>query len=421
MNAPREPGSGASVRILGALALVLASGSLLFEGVIRPAGGGFKGYVDFAPYYRGAVALVRGLDPYDLATTDAIGKELGVTEAEGFRYLYPPVFALLASPLAALPYPAAKAVWCALNVALLLGTIFLLPGAVVPNPQPAERRLVLFLAAAFLPVLETLRLGQANLIPLFLAVFALHALGRGRPVSAGFAVGLASATKVTPAALLGLFLFRRQWRAFLSGGASAAALLVLGFAVCPSESFGSFRGHVLTWYARGHASVSNQSPQGFFLRALTGAASPQSPDPSDPATQTAAALARVVALAVLATVGLVLLRKRRATLAEEFGLVLSTLPLVSAITWVHHLVLLLPAFAAVFLGLVREGTPPRGKAALAIVAYALVALPLGYDHPAMRVPALLPLVSTKLAGTLILFGILLRDVAAGSRDVSGGP
>ncbi|HET6201525.1 MAG TPA: glycosyltransferase family 87 protein [Planctomycetota bacterium] len=402
------------VRTLLALALGLALGAFLFEGVVRPVGGGFKGFIDFAPYYRGAVALRRGENPYDLGTTDAIGRERRVPESEGFRYLYPPTFGLLAAPLGLLPYQAAKAVWFVLQLALVAGAALLLPGAVVPRPGREDRLLVGFCFATFLPVLETIERGQVNLLLLFLLVLALRDVETGRSLRAGLAVGLATAIKGTPALLLPLFAVRRQWRAFAAGLASASLLLAGGFAVAPPGSWESFRRLVLPWYARGHAWVANQSPQGFLLRLFLGSTSEVSPDALDPATGRAATIARIVALLALAVTAIVVLRGRRAGLPLVYGLVLAAIPLATAITWVHHLVLLLPAFAALFL-------VPRAKGSLdrpslpGIAAFALVALGLGYDHPAMRTPLLLPLVSTKLLGTILLWFLLLRAVLASHR------
>ena len=409
MTAPSAAGEGApATRLLAALALGLACASFGFEGVLRPAAGGFEGFIDFAPYYKGAAALARGLDPYALAVTDRLGEELGVTEGKGMRYLYPPFFGLVAAPLALLPYPLAKAAWHGLGLASLAGAVLLLPGALLAAPAAWERGLVLFLAASFLPVVETLRLGQVNLLLLLLLVLALRESVRGRDGRAGLAVGLAAAIKVTPALLLPLFLLRRRWKGLAIGVGAAAGLTLLGFLLAPAGSWGSFARSVLPWYANGHSWAANQSPQGFLLRLLAGSSSPIAPDPSETATRTAAVLARILAAGFLAATFLALARRRSAPLPEQFGLLLATLPLVTAIAWVHHLALLLPAFAAVFLGPRRNGERSRRETSCAILAFALVALPLGYDHPRMLRPALLPLVSSKLLGSLLLWGILLR-------------
>ncbi|MGH7151904.1 MAG: glycosyltransferase family 87 protein, partial [Planctomycetota bacterium] len=279
MSGPATPGEGASApRRLAGLALVLACTSFAFDGILRPAAGGFEGFIDFAPYYKGAAALARGLDPYDLAVTDRLGEELGVTEGKEMRYLYPPFFGLVAAPLTLLPYPVAKAAWHALGLAFLAGAVVLLPGALLPAPGGWERGIALFLAATFLPIVETLRLGQVNLLLLLLLVLAIRDLGRGREGRAGLAVGLAAAIKVTPALILPLFLLRRRWKGLAAGAGSAAGLTLLGFLLAPAGSWGSFSRTVLPWYANGHSWIANQSPQGFLLRLLGGSAALTAPD-----------------------------------------------------------------------------------------------------------------------------------------------
>src|SRR5271157_4378388 len=67
---------------------------------------------DFTVYTEAGAAFYDGRDPYQ------------VSNPRGWRYLYPPMFAILVAPLHALPPMGQVAVWFVLSVAMLFGCYF---------------------------------------------------------------------------------------------------------------------------------------------------------------------------------------------------------------------------------------------------------------------------------------------------------
>lgn len=244
-NSPRLSGLSRWERIgLGAFFFVLLSLSalaLMRSALLQRRMG------DWNVFTRAAWAVREGGDLYD------------VTDDNGFHYLYPPLFAILLTPLAdapagadrswMLPYPATVAIWYALNLAFAALAIHLLADALqrtsLPSVSPDERdrrwwRLRIWPVMACLPAVgHTLVRGQVGLLLLLLLCGMLAALLRGRSGQAGVWLAAAICLKVIPAFLLIYPVWRRDVR-FVAG---CAAGLTLGLVVVPA----AVRGPQQTW------------------------------------------------------------------------------------------------------------------------------------------------------------------------------
>lgn len=129
---------------------------------------------DFQVFYAGAAALAAGESPY-------VG-----------NFVSPPWFALMLVPLTALPLPAARAVWLALNLALL-GASTALAARLVGLHWPARRLALTALLFALWPPAEFgLKLGQNSLAVWALLLLALHAAGRRHWSAAGVWLALSA-------------------------------------------------------------------------------------------------------------------------------------------------------------------------------------------------------------------------------------
>ncbi|GAB3145746.1 glycosyltransferase 87 family protein [Micromonospora sonneratiae] len=251
-----------------------------------------------------------------------------------YGFTYPPFAALVMLPMAYVPWPLAIVISVALSVvtsALLLWWLV----------EPIARRVgwnhwfalavALCLAAAFEPMRETVDFGQVNMLLLFLVgADLLRLVGQGSRW-AGVGIGLATAIKLTPGVFILYLLVTGRWRAaFTAMGTAVAATLFAG-AVAPDASR-TFWTEALWNTDRVGALdfISNQSLRGVVARL----------NPSDPST------AAWLALVVL-TLAVWVWRSRAAAAAgdEAAGLALTGALscLISPVTWVHHLVWLLPA------------------------------------------------------------------------------
>ncbi|MEW2164796.1 glycosyltransferase 87 family protein [Streptomyces sp. NPDC007084] len=251
-----------------------------------------------------------------------------------YGFTYPPFAALGMLPLALVGLRTAIVLALLVNLAALAVVVGILVG-------PALRRYGWFgfaLTACLLPLFEPLRdtfsFGQVNLVLLALVLGDAWLLSHGHGRRAGVGIGLAAAVKLTPALFIVLLLLARRRRA--AGVATAVAAAATGLAAWVAPAASRFYWTDALWdTARvGRlAYVSNQSVQGVLARLAA---------PGEPSR----ALWVTAALLVLCVWAW---RTSRALAAEDwtaaFALTGLAACLVSPITWVHHLVWLLPSFA----------------------------------------------------------------------------
>nr|WP_099053325.1 glycosyltransferase family 87 protein [Streptomyces griseochromogenes] len=248
-----------------------------------------------------------------------------------YGFTYPPFAALAMLPLAAMGRDTAIAASLLVNLAALAVVLRILAG-------PGWRRhgwfrwsLALCVLALFEPLRDTFSFGQVNLVLLALVLGDCRLLATGRGRWAGVGIGLAAAVKLTPALFIGLLLLAGRRRA--AGVATAVALAATGLAACADPRASRYYWTEALWDTSriGRLDyVSNQSLQGILARL-------GEPDRA------------LWAAAVLLVLCVWAVRTRRAVAAGDwaaaFALTGITACLVSPITWVHHLVWLLPSFA----------------------------------------------------------------------------
>ncbi|GIJ20204.1 glycosyltransferase family 87 protein [Micromonospora lutea] len=250
-----------------------------------------------------------------------------------YGFTYPPFAALVMLPMAYLSWHAAIVVSVAAGVATSAVLIWWLL-------DPVSRRagwtrwfafaVALCLVAAYEPMRETINFGQVNTLLLFLVAVDLLRLLPGGSRWAGIGIGLATAIKLTPGIFIVYLLVTRRWRAAVTASGVATAATLLAAALFPDASREFWTSALWNTGRVGElAFVSNQSLRGVVARL----------DPQSPST---------VAWLLLVAVTLVLWvwRSRVAASAgdEATGLALTgaVMCLVSPVTWVHHLVWLLP-------------------------------------------------------------------------------
>jgi hypothetical protein len=160
----------------------------------------FEHRTDFTVYTEAGAAFFDGRDPYR------------VSNPRGWHYLYPPLFAIVVSPLHALPSKGQVCVWFVLSVAMVFGCYFEMRRLVRLLCQQAgfgaehSRRVFWIGAAGFLtvliPVLNCLQRGQVEVLKLYLLLlgFRMFICGRkaGAWILAGVVFAMAGILKLTP-------------------------------------------------------------------------------------------------------------------------------------------------------------------------------------------------------------------------------
>lgn len=317
-----------------------------------------------------------------------------------YGFTYPPFAAVVMSPMALLGLRTAIATALLLNLAALVFVVRVLAG-------PGWRRhgwygagLAACALALFEPLRDTISFGQVNLLLLALVLADARLLASGPPSSgppvsgsprpsrrprahgparrhgpahrlrrfeqlrwsrrsgwsrwAGTGIGLAAAVKLTPALFIGLLLIARRRRAAASAAAVAAGATAFAALVAPDASRFYWTRALWDTTRVGRLDyVSNQSLQGVLARL---------------GVESRAVWAALVVLVLCGWAW----RSRRAWDAGDgqaaFALTGLAACLVSPVTWVHHLVWLLPSFAV----LIRAGRPRVAGALYAVLCTSVV-------------------------------------------------
>ena len=249
--------------------------------------------------------------------------------AQGVRmpFTYPPLAAIILSPLSLIPLHAA-------GIVLDLAIVAVLALALRPFRRRLGWELGWVLPAALLlePARGNLAYGQ---IDVFLMALVIADCLTGSPRwPRGALAGLAAAMKLTPALFIVFFLLRRDYRAAATMGVSFATATGLGFLLAPADSARYWTSTLFDVGRIGQPqNASNQSIFGVLARAGL-----------DPGTTSFTYFWLAISLVVLAA-ACVGMRRAFAVGDEQLALVLNAFAilLVSPISWSHHWVWALPA------------------------------------------------------------------------------
>jgi GT2 family glycosyltransferase len=273
--------------------------------------------------YRGAVrAMLDGGSLYDFARG-------------GYPFVYPPFAALPLAPLAWLTPATGFLWWTVVAVLSLMGSLWLLLGALGVTQLPRRRRLLVgatLVALPLSPVLATLALGNVNTVVMFLVLADLLWLPRRYR---GVLIGLAAGFKLTPLIFVPYLFLTGRVRAGLTAVASFVGTVVLGFLVLPGDSLTFWSGAFLD---SSRATPPFEQTLGSSIRGLWVSLSPAAP--------VGGWLALSLAVGALG-MGVAVRASRR---GEELVGILAcavTGLLVSPITWYSHWVWCVPALALV--------------------------------------------------------------------------
>ena len=290
-----------------------------------------------------------------------------------FQFKYLPAFAVLASPLALLTLPVAKALWFAVSAVLMLVLLWLslraLPSITRPPP--------LLVAATFVAMAKfyahELVLGQVNLLFGVLVVLAIVWMRQQRDAAAGVLLAVSVVVKPYGAIFAPWLATRRRGPAFIAMMIALVVLLLL-----PAARYGwsgNIRLLVDWWHTvTSTTSVNLTNPDNVSLSSMFakyfGVGS------------TATMLAAFATLLLLAAAGVVMAGRGRLIAPEalEGSLLLLLIPLISPQGWDYVLLISTPA---VMLLVDRLHALPRGLrystgAAIAIVAFSIYDL-MGRD------------------------------------------
>lgn len=288
----------------------------------------------------------------------------------GLPFTYTPFAGLVFVPFTLLGTAGAAVVWSALSLVALWRTCFVLARA-TPQLRPwgittVQAGLALYTLAFLLePVVATLSFGQINLIIMWAVV---EDVCRPRPSRfGGTLVGLAAGIKILPGAFAVYLLAIRRYADAARAVAVAAATVVVGFVLLPSDSWAYWTDLAYdNERVGGPDFVSNQSLDGLGHRIWDGGAS--------------RALTWLVAAGVVA-LGLWLARRlwdADRTVMSLAAMAVAVL-LASPISWSHHWVWFVVVGVALAAELRDGGRWDWIAAALLIAVVAVTVQPVFHE------------------------------------------
>src|SRR6185437_4120308 len=333
-------------------------------------------------------------------------------------FTYPPFAALLATPIALIPFGAVAWLWTAAQVAATAASVWIAGRPLLARARqwaPDATAVLTVLMVWLQPLSDEIRFGQVNAFIVLLCLVDLTAV---RPRwTRGVLIGLAAAVKLTPGTFLLYFAWTRRWRAALAVALAVVVATAATFFVLPEATLAYFGGALQDPNRLGpNNGTSNQSIHGVLLRV----------GPSGPA-----GTVLWVALAIVAVViGFGLARRAHVLglVALEVGTVGLVAVLISPVSWIHHLAWL----AVVIPALIGDGRDRRRWLyAGVLTAWFLGRLPWWgitwtYAHHSTRWIGQV-MQNADLAGAvlaLVFIALAVRRVAAGGepleREVHAG-
>ncbi len=286
----------------------------------------------------------------------------------GLLFTYTPFAALVFAVLGLnLGIWSLQCVWAVTNIVVLAALIYLSIRIVVPRlgREVALRRALLLLlpALALNPVFNTVGLGQINLVLCLLITWDLatdRRIGSGT-VPLGIATGVAAAMKLTPLIFVPYLIITRRARGARNAVISFVACESIAFVLSPRSSWTYWTTDVLDSKRAGALLYSSDQNLSSVLQRLH----------HGPVS----ALVLVPALVVIGFGGLALAAWAHWRSSVVLGLLVcaTTGLIISPITWVHHMVWVVPVIIWLAAGADR---PKRGPLLAGFTAVLFVAAPI---------------------------------------------
>lgn len=289
--------------------------------------------IDLGIYRLGGQAILHGANLYAL------------TGADRLAFTYPPVAAILAVPLALVPFAADKLTWTVMVYLPLLVAVRAGFRPLLARLSSSARLValpLLLVGCAYLqPAMQEIGFGQIDLFLVGLCL--LDCLVAAPKWPRGLLIGLAAAIKLEPMVFIVYLLITRRWRAAGVAALSFAAFSGLAWLLNPRDSMNYWTSAIFNpGRLGGNASTANQALRGMVLRLHLAAGT------------------QAIWLALALIVGVAGLLAARACWRhgqEIAGIAITGLlsALLSPVAWIHHLCWVIVAIGVI----AGDGRRPR--------------------------------------------------------------
>lgn len=370
---------------------------------------------EFAAYWTAARLVSEGapVGPfYDDEAFRASLREKGIAQND-IWYPNPPTTAFAFLPLAALPYPLARAAWVGLSAGLLLATAAGL--ARISKLRGAFLAAFLLFALHGQPSRADLGHGQIYALATALLALAARELLAGRTGRFGGVLGVLAVVKLAGSHLWLLALPRRRRDGLVWGGLTAAGLLLLSVPFVGVAGWRAFLSVPARIAGDTSFSVTAFQSLGGLVRRLLVPDARWNPRPLLDAPVAASILLVVVQAALAGAVLLAVFRGRSEALAFSSAILATLLasPFTQDYTFVQATV------PAAFVLSVLQERPARGPILAALAGMALIGAADGHKSAALQDGAFVFLAYPKVYGALLLLGVALRLSTDGPVRVEG--
>jgi alpha-1,2-mannosyltransferase len=342
---------------------------------------------DFNVFYHAAGEVLGGRDPYQ--------RSLG----EWTPYLYPPLLAVLLTPLVVLPLPVAAYVWFLINAVSTITAAWMSArlardGLVLKQTNedaraamtsPAPPGFLVPLAAVSLLVvarfvLDNLNLGQVNLLVAALVAAHVYLYSKDKKTASALALAIAASIKLTPVVLVGYHVARRRYKFAAACLGLFVGLTALSFAPLGSRAPDGVHEFVSRTIKNEQgfdlAYAGNQSLRGLIARMALATHSEFDQGASESSRQPSDAMTLLISLALLA-IAMIAASRARSELISAAPFVCCFV-LLSPLSWKAHFVALILPVAS----LAAEAARARGSRRQALIALlVLVFLLFNFTSP----------------------------------------
>jgi len=297
-----------------------------------------------------------------------------------FPFVYPPLWAALAAPLAERLGPSGFFNSFFVAHILMIAVSIMLTYRLIRPPVPMVLWCVISCALLFTSLIASSALfhNQLQITVTFLIILALERYKSGASITAGIALGLAAAIKITPVALGLIFLLDRDHRAVAATALTGLTLLALSLAIAGPDLHAQFLTSVRDISGQIALMHVNWNIEAYLFQIKTLITGPPLHSlPLIPNMALAEPLWTRIATIAICIAGLAFVLTRTQHLSPEdrlrlrpFGLLL-VLTLCAPLGWSHHylpILLLLPSILTI--------RPPIRAIALIMIFACLTSLPV---------------------------------------------
>jgi hypothetical protein len=267
---------------------------------------------------------------------------------------YSPFWGIIMAPFGLFSYPVSKQLWYFCNLAIVFWFIYqsmqwLREYHVFEKQSYISIVLPLVIFLNFVPIVKTLRTGQANILVLLFTTISFLYYQKGQKIASGSFLAMAILTKITPIFLILFWLVKKEFRVVLSTFLSMIILVILSIPFCGIQMQTDYIHWITTYPFQffGHSQILNNNMSIYALIA----------DIAHSLHLTSSSSITIFILFLIFTLSLwyylISFSKNKNTrsIFLEYGLTLSMIPLLTQYTEDHHFVYVCFLYAALMIHL----------------------------------------------------------------------